>query len=124
MEGDELGGTCVNLGCVPKKILYYAANLRQEILRDAMDYGMEVQGEVVMDWGKVVARLGAYIERLQSIYESHLARQGVTVVKGVAAFTGKKQVTILSLQITQRGGGAHWALDPWEVILKSQILKI
>ena len=104
MEGDELGGTCVNLGCVPKKILYYAANLRQEILRDAMDYGMEVQGEVVMDWGKVVARLGAYIERLQSIYESHLAREGVTVVKGVAAFTGKKQVTILSFQITQGGG--------------------
>ena len=99
VEGEELGGTCVNLGCVPKKILFHAANLRQEILRDAMDYGMEVQGEVAMDWGKLLARLDAYIKRLRVIYDSHLAKEGVTVVKGRATFTGNKQV-IMILQIT------------------------
>ena len=92
IEPNHLGGTCVNLGCVPKKVMYYAADIRQELVQDARDYGVEVQGQVVMNWGNLLERRDAYVKRLNDIYEKHLDNAGVEVIRGWGRFVGEKQV--------------------------------
>ena len=92
IESARLGGTCVNVGCVPKKVMYYAANLREEMMHDASDYGMEVQGEVGMEWGKLVEKRDAYVERLNGIYQRNLDNSKVEVIRGWGKFVGEKKV--------------------------------
>jgi len=94
IESDRLGGTCVNVGCVPKKVMYYAANLREELMHDARDYGVEVQQEVGMDWGKLVEKRDAYVERLNGIYQRNLDLSGVEVIRGWGKFVGEKKVIV------------------------------
>ena len=92
IESSRLGGTCVNVGCVPKKVMYYAANLREEMIHDAADYGMEIQHEVGMDWSKLVQKRDAYVERLNGIYQRNLDNSKVEVIRGVGKFVGEKKV--------------------------------
>ena len=92
IESSRLGGTCVNVGCVPKKVMYYAANLREEMMHDAADYGMEIQHEVGMDWSKLVQKRDAYVERLNGIYQRNLDNSKVEVIRGVGKFVGEKKV--------------------------------
>ena len=66
IEGDRLGGTCVNVGCVPKKIMYNAATLR-ESLSDAAGYGLSLNFEG-FDWQKLKQARDAYVARLNDIY--------------------------------------------------------
>ena len=92
IESSRLGGTCVNVGCVPKKVMYYAANLREEMMHDAADYGMEIQHEVGMDWSKLVQKRDAYVERLNGIYQRNLDNSKVEVIRGYGKFVGEKKV--------------------------------
>ncbi len=62
IENDRLGGTCVNRGCVPKKIMWYGAGYA-ESFSEAKDYGFSHQG-VDFDWSSLVSRREAYIHRL------------------------------------------------------------
>ncbi len=84
IEPAPLGGTCVNVGCVPKKITFNAASLAHA-LDDARDYGFDltVRGH---DWAGFVARRKAYIERLNGIYAKNLARKGIVQVAARARF--------------------------------------
>ena len=84
IEFDRLGGTCVNRGCVPKKVMWYAASLAHA-LDDAREYGfdLDVRGH---DWHALVAARAAYIERLNGIYASNLERDGVVRIEGRARF--------------------------------------
>jgi glutathione reductase (NADPH) len=83
-EPGPLGGTCVNVGCVPKKVMWNAAGIAHA-LHDAADYGFDVVvGE--HDWAGLKARRDAYIARLNGIYETNLDRRGVTLLRGRAAF--------------------------------------
>ncbi|MEZ5564230.1 MAG: glutathione-disulfide reductase [Gammaproteobacteria bacterium] len=90
IEPAPLGGTCVNVGCVPKKITYSAANLAHA-LNDARDYGFEltVHGH---DWVGFVAKRRAYIERLNGIYEQNLAKKGVDYIVAWGRFRGPTTV--------------------------------
>ncbi len=92
VEGDRLGGTCVNRGCVPKKVMWYAASLAHA-LGDAPDYGFdtEVRGH---DWRALVERRERYIERLNGIYADNLERDGVVRISGHARLTGPRTVTV------------------------------
>jgi len=83
-EPDRLGGTCVNRGCVPKKVMWHAASLAHA-MGDAVDYGfeLELRGH---DWGRLVEKRAAYIERLNGIYANNLERDGVTHVAARARF--------------------------------------
>eukprot|EP00090_Calanus_glacialis_P000776 TRINITY_DN10542_c0_g1_i2.p2 TRINITY_DN10542_c0_g1~~TRINITY_DN10542_c0_g1_i2.p2 ORF type:complete len:374 (-),score=126.99 TRINITY_DN10542_c0_g1_i2:621-1742(-) len=94
IESARLGGTCVNVGCVPKKVMYYAANLREEMMHDASDYGIELHGEVGMEWGKLVEKRDAYVERLNGIYQRNLDNSGVEVIRGWGKFVGEKKVIV------------------------------
>src|SRR5690606_39957343 len=66
IERGRLGGTCVNVGCVPKKVMWYAAELAHG-MRDAAGYGFGIDGST-HDWPALKRARDAYIERLNGIY--------------------------------------------------------
>jgi glutathione reductase (NADPH) len=84
IESHRLGGTCVNVGCVPKKVMWNAASIARS-LGDAGDYGFEVRvGD--NDWAALKHKRDAYILRLNGIYARNLDAKGVTHVHGAARF--------------------------------------
>jgi glutathione reductase (NADPH) len=90
VESHRLGGTCVNVGCVPKKIMWNAAGLAEEV-RDAPDYGFALSAGA-HDWALLKEKRDAYIRRLNGIYEGNLAKRGVTLVRGRAHFVDSRTV--------------------------------
>ena len=94
IESGRLGGTCVNVGCVPKKLMFCASNLREEIMQDAADYGLSVTGDVTFDWKGFTKKREAYIERLNGIYQRNLDNSEVEIIKGFAKFVGDKRVQV------------------------------
>ena len=92
IESGRLGGTCVNVGCVPKKVMWNAAHVADS-LRDAPDYGfsLDVSG---FDWHGVKAKRDAYIERLNGIYERNLTNDKIEIVRGFARFTGPHELQV------------------------------
>ncbi len=98
VEGARLGGTCVNVGCVPKKLMWNAADLAGS-LRDAADYGFDVQvgGH---DWPGLKARRDAYVERLNGIYERNLEKRKVTLLRGWARLVDPRTVAVDGRRLT------------------------
>lgn len=92
VEADRLGGTCVNVGCVPKKVMWYAAGIAQA-MRDAPGYGFSV-GDTRFDWNALKARRDAYIARLNGIYANMLDKAGVDVVRGFARFVDARTIEV------------------------------
>lgn len=82
VEKGRLGGTCVNVGCVPKKVMWYAAELAHGI-DDAEGYGFQVDGKK-HDWKKLQQARDAYVERLNGIYARNLERRNVELLRGTA----------------------------------------
>ncbi len=79
IEPARLGGTCVNVGCVPKKLMWHAAQIAGT-LTEAQGYGFELSG-YRHDWLRLVERREAYIRRLNDIYREGLDRDRVTIVE-------------------------------------------
>ncbi len=79
IEPARLGGTCVNVGCVPKKLMWHAAQIAGT-LTEAQGYGFELSG-YSHDWLRLVERREAYIRRLNDIYREGLDRDRVTIVE-------------------------------------------
>lgn len=92
VEYDRLGGTCVNRGCVPKKVMWYAASLAHA-LGDAPDYGFDVDLRR-HDWSTLVEKRAQYIERLNSIYAKNLNNDGVERISGRARFVDASTVEV------------------------------
>lgn len=92
VEYGPLGGTCVNVGCVPKKIMWYTANHAHHF-DHAPDYGFDVtvNGH---DWAGLKSRRDAYVSRLNGIYESNLGKSGVTYVVGAARFVDAHTIAV------------------------------
>ena len=92
IEYGPLGGTCVNVGCVPKKVMWYAAH-HAHGLHHAANYGfdIDVKGH---DWAGLKERRDEYIERLNGIYENNLDKRGVTYIKGRARFVDATTVHV------------------------------
>jgi glutathione reductase (NADPH) len=98
IEAQRLGGTCVNVGCVPKKIMWNAAGLAMAVA-DAGDYGFDVKPGAG-DWSVLKARRDAFILRLNGIYERNLAQKGVELIRGLARFTGPHTLEVDGKQLT------------------------
>ena len=92
VESHRLGGTCVNVGCVPKKIMWNAAQIAHAA-HDAAGYGFDLQVNG-HDWGALKRARDAYVLRLNGIYERNLAHRKVELVRGRAALTGPNHVQI------------------------------
>ncbi len=84
IESGPLGGTCVNVGCVPKKIMWNAAELGSA-LHDARDYGFSVEAGPI-DWARLKHGRDVYVERLNGIYAANLAKRGVQLLRARAGF--------------------------------------
>ncbi|HEX5788210.1 MAG TPA: glutathione-disulfide reductase [Woeseiaceae bacterium] len=92
VEAGPLGGTCVNVGCVPKKMMWYAADHAHH-LQHAADYGFDVT-VAGHDWAGLKARRDAFIRRLNGIYAANLGKRKVDYVAGRARFTGPHTVDV------------------------------
>lgn len=91
-EKSEFGGTCVNVGCVPKKIMTYVASYASA-MKDAEGYGWSI-GERTLDWASFIARKNDEIDRLNRIYENMLRNSGVTIYQGHARIQSPHSVLI------------------------------
>lgn len=98
VEPGPLGGTCVNAGCVPKKVMWNAAHLMQGA-RDAAAYAIEVQPPRC-DWGELRRRRDAYIARLNGVYARNLDRRQVAVHAGMATFVDPHTLSVDGQLIT------------------------
>jgi glutathione reductase (NADPH) len=92
VEERDLGGTCVNVGCVPKKLLWYAAEFAEQ-WRDAQSYGWQV-APPRHDWPALIARKDVEIARLNQVYERLLVARGVTILRGRGRVTGPNSVEV------------------------------
>lgn len=93
IEGKHLGGTCVNVGCVPKKVMWYGANIAEALHKYAPDYGFDVDVKG-FDFAKLVASRSAYIERIHTSYNNVLAKNNVDVITGYARFIDAHTVEV------------------------------
>ncbi|AHG75150.1 Glutathione-disulfide reductase [Mannheimia varigena USDA-ARS-USMARC-1296] len=93
IEAKHLGGTCVNVGCVPKKVMFYGAQIAEAIHRYAPDYGFDVTVNK-FDYSKLVENREAYIERIHNSYNNVLSKNNVDVLNGFARFKDVKTVEV------------------------------
>ncbi|KAG6065351.1 GTP-binding protein gtr1 [Claviceps aff. humidiphila group G2b] len=93
VEASRLGGTCVNVGCVPKKVTYNAAAIA-ETIHDAKAYGFSVEQTAPFDWTTFKNKRDAYIKRLNGIYERNLSNDKVEFLHGWGRFVSKNQVEV------------------------------
>ncbi len=92
-EEGALGGTCVNVGCVPKKLFVYASHFRDEMSEAAAGYGWTV-GQLGFDWPTLRDNKTREIERLNGIYAGLLRDAGVRHVQGRARIVGPHAVEV------------------------------
>ncbi|MET0935483.1 MAG: glutathione-disulfide reductase [Luteibacter sp.] len=98
IEPKELGGTCVNVGCVPKKAMWYAAQMA-EAQYIAVDYGFhDTPGS--LDWPRFIERRQAYIDRIHGKYQQALDSGHVTVVRETGRFIDAHRVKAGSRELT------------------------
>lgn len=91
-ESRYLGGTCVNVGCVPKKLLVYGAHFAEDF-EQASGFGWSL-GEASFDWATLIANKDREIHRLNGIYRNLLVNSGVTLIEGHAKLTGPNEVEV------------------------------
>lgn len=92
--GAGLGGTCVNFGCVPKKVMFNTA-MHAEMLHTAKEYGFEnVPEKPTFNWNLLKQKRDAYVTRLNGIYETNLGKANIEHVEGVATFCDDKVVDV------------------------------
>ena len=95
-EERYLGGTCVNVGCIPKKLLVYAAHFRDDF-EDAAGFGWTV-GERRIEWRTLIANKDREIERLNGVYRRLLQIAGVDIIEGRARLVDAHTVAVGSAQ--------------------------
>ena len=92
VEHGRLGGTCVNVGCVPKKLMWYAASLGHAV-HEYAGYGFDVSREG-FSWASLKRVRDAYVERLNGIYARRLETEGVARYRGTARFVDARTVVV------------------------------
>ncbi|WP_277374733.1 glutathione-disulfide reductase [Pseudomonas sp. AA-38] len=91
-ESRYLGGTCVNVGCVPKKLLVYGAHYAEDI-EQASAFGWSL-GEANFDWTTLISNKNHEIQRLNGIYRNLLTNSGVTLFEGHARIVDAHTVEV------------------------------
>ncbi|MCC4800805.1 glutathione-disulfide reductase [Enterovibrio norvegicus] len=101
VEARHLGGTCVNVGCVPKKVMWHGAQVAEAIKLYGPDYGFDTTVNK-FDWAKLVENREAYIGRIHASYENVLGKNNIEVINGFAKFVDAKTVEV---------NGEHYTAD-------------
>ncbi|WP_127469946.1 glutathione-disulfide reductase [Thiomicrorhabdus aquaedulcis] len=92
VEAKKLGGTCVNIGCVPKKVMWFGAHIA-EALRDAPDFGFDIEHKG-FTWSKLVAARQNYINNITTWYDGYMKDKGVEVLHGWGSFVDNHTVSV------------------------------
>lgn len=92
IESKAIGGTCVNNGCVPKKVMWYAANLA-EAVNDASGYGIQTQAAKV-NWDTLVNNREAYISNINNYWHGYVGQQNIDYIEGHGAFVDHQTVEV------------------------------
>jgi len=92
IEAGRLGGTCVNVGCVPKKIMWNAASIAH-VVHEAGDYGFTAKVER-FDWGALKKSRDDYVAWLNGRYQAGLEKSGVEWIRGRARFDGPRAIAV------------------------------
>ncbi|MCZ6667075.1 MAG: glutathione-disulfide reductase [Gammaproteobacteria bacterium] len=100
VEHGKMGGTCVNVGCVPKKIMWFGANLAH-LLDDAKSYGFDITNRG-FDWAQLVERREAYISGINGWYHGYLKDSGIDELTGSASFVDPHCIEIGDQRYTAR----------------------
>jgi glutathione reductase (NADPH) len=100
VEQYRFGGTCVIRGCIPKKLLVYAAHFREDF-EDAAGFGWSV-GEPEFSWSRLIASKNAEIARLETVYVGLLEKAGVAVLRGTARIVDAHAVEVDGRRITAK----------------------
>jgi glutathione reductase (NADPH) len=102
IESGRLGGTCVNVGCVPKKVMWNAAGIAAA-LGDAGDYGFAIGTAAEAggnDWAALKKKRDAYVARLNAMYARNLAAKGIASIAGRARFLDAHSVEVNGARIS------------------------
>lgn len=92
VEAKKIGGTCVNIGCVPKKVMWFGAHIA-EALRDAPDFGFHVE-QKGFDWKTLVEKREQYISNINTWYGGYMTDKGVDVLQGWGSFVDAHTVEV------------------------------
>src|SRR5690625_2093742 len=111
VEVARLGGTCVNVGCVPKKVMWNAAHT-SHVAHRAVDYGFDV-GPVKFDWAALKKGRDEYIARLNAIYARNLDNSGVDHIEGFARFVSPNTIEVNGQQYTADHIVIATGGEPW-----------
>lgn len=98
IENSKLGGTCVNIGCVPKKVMWNAGMLAHAI-EDAKDYGFDTANNG-LNWKQLVDNRQSYISGILSWYEGYLKESNIDIINGTAKFVDNKTLEVNGEQYT------------------------
>ncbi len=98
VEFDRLGGTCVNRGCVPKKVMWYGASMAHW-LKDAAGYGFDTENRG-FDWSVLVKKREDYIRGINTWYDTYLSDPEVDVIQGMAKFVSADTLDVSGTQLT------------------------
>jgi len=91
IENRVIGGTCVNVGCVPKKVMFNLASYLEEA-HLFKDYGVTGTENLKLDFPAFKVQRDGYVKRLNGIYERNIAKQDIDYFKGTASFVSPKEV--------------------------------
>ncbi|MGQ4645859.1 glutathione-disulfide reductase [Lyngbya aestuarii] len=97
-EVSNLGGTCVNRGCIPKKLMVYASHF-PALYEDAQGYGWSAV-ESSLDWQKMITTVNQEVERLNGVYQRMLDKAGVDLIQGYAKFLDPHTLEIGERKVT------------------------
>ncbi len=101
IESAVIGGTCVNVGCVPKKVMWHAAQIAEAIRHYGPDYGFDAALER-LDWARLVRSRSAYIDRIHASYQAGLDKNAVDLIQGFARFVDARTIAV---------GDQHYTAD-------------
>ena len=106
---DGLGGTCVNLGCIPKKLYSYAAHYA-EAFQESRGYGWEGEAPS-LNWGRLKSRRAAEISRLNGVYANLLRGSGVTLLEGYAGLVDPHTIQLATLNADGSAGHQRYSAE-------------
>ncbi|MDO4666882.1 MAG: glutathione-disulfide reductase [Streptococcus sp.] len=113
IEANKLGGTCINVGCVPKKIMWYGAQIAEAIQHYGPDYGFTSENQQ-FDFKTLRKNREAYIDRARSSYDGSFQRNGVELIQGQARFVDNHTIEVNGELLTAKhiviATGAHAAI--------------
>lgn len=92
VESKKLGGTCVNIGCVPKKVMWFGAHIA-EAVRDAGDFGFDVK-QNGFDWSTLVEKRENYINGITTWYKGYVEDLGIDLLEGWGSFVDEHTIAV------------------------------